>query len=226
MMEKPQRKTGKIAIGFGAICILAVAVITGLQLMSGVEAEASREAVKATESDFDHKGDLKFERLQSTSQAYLAGSSSDRTLEEFYARRQYPGSPPSIPHPLEEGFGADQACLSCHEQGGWVAKWSRHTPVTPHPDQLLCEQCHLKTQPIERYVETNWQSVSRPRLGNSSLPGSPPVFPHGLQMREDCVACHTGPGAVIEIRTNHAIRGDCRQCHMPFAANEPFQRDP
>jgi cytochrome c-type protein NapB len=35
-------------------------------------------------------------------------------------------------------------------------------------------------------------------------------------MRENCIACHTGPGAVVELRVEHASRGNCRQCHVPL----------
>jgi cytochrome c-type protein NapB len=45
------------------------------------------------------------------------------------------------------------------------------------------------------------------------LPGGPPPIPHGLQMRENCLACHAGPAAVAEIRTPHPTLVNCRQCH-------------
>ena len=61
-----------------------------------------------------------------------------------------------------------------------------------------------------------------PRLGQSFLSNSPPAIPHSLQLRENCIACHTGPGAVVEIRVDHAARGDCRQCHAAVLQSKPL----
>jgi cytochrome c-type protein NapB len=59
------------------------------------------------------------------------------------------------------------------------------------------------------------------------MPGSPPPIPHALQMRENCRACHAGPGAVAELRTTHPERVTCRQCHALGAPPvEAFVRAP
>ena len=42
-------------------------------------------------------------------------------------------------------------------------------------------------------------------------------------MRENCAACHDGPGAREEIRTSHPERTRCRQCHVPVTDNQPFE---
>ena len=66
----------------------------------------------------------------------------------------------------------------------------------------------------ERAVADPWRRAA----------GSPPPIPHALQMRENCLACHAGPGAVLEIRSTHPERWNCRQCHAlgaePVAAFE------
>ncbi len=175
-------------------------------------------------ADFDNKGNAVYEGYGRMNEAYRSGASSERTLEDYYSRRQYPGSPPFIPHRAEEVFDDEMNCLSCHQSGGWVEEFRRHAPVTPHPEKTSCRQCHVQRTTIELFRETDWASVPPPRLGGSFLPGSPPPVPHRLQMRENCVACHAGPGAVARIRAEHAERGNCRQCHVPQRAEGPFQR--
>lgn len=145
-------------------------------------------------------------------------------MAEYYSRRQYPGSPPFIPHKVAGDTSAN--CLSCHAKGGWSAEFKRHSPVTPHPEQLSCRQCHVKPVTEDLFVTSNWVSVNPPRLGRSYLPGSPPPVPHSLQMRGDCIACHVGPGAVAGIRVDHPARGNCRQCHVPDLTPGLFTRKP
>jgi cytochrome c-type protein NapB len=76
------------------------------------------------------------------------------------------------------------------------------------------------------WVENLWLSRPPPKLGRAYLPGSPPPIAHSLQMRENCIACHVGPGAVEGIRTTHASRGNCRQCHVPDQFQGDYERTP
>jgi cytochrome c-type protein NapB len=147
-----------------------------------------------------------------------------RTLSEYYSRRQYPGSPPFIPHKVEEPDLAPIECLTCHARGGWTEELKRNTPLTPHPEQVACRQCHVTVTEAELFAENDWMSVAPPRLGRASLPGAPLPIPHELQMRGNCIACHVGPGAVAAIRVEHPSRGNCRQCHVPETNVEPFKR--
>jgi cytochrome c-type protein NapB len=227
-MEKPDQKIGKIAIGFAVICLLVVAGIVGTYLIGDDDQQIAEQSglLAAATSGFDEKGASHFQRFKVTSDAYMAGTASDRNLAEYYSRRQYLGSPPFIPHPINQQFGARKDCLSCHENGGFTQKWNRNAPVTPHPEMEMCRQCHMSKNAHNQFVAHDWKSIRPPRLGRSQLPGSPPPFPHPLQMRGNCIACHVGPGAVTEIRVEHPSRGVCRQCHMPEAANiKPFDRD-
>jgi nitrate reductase (cytochrome), electron transfer subunit len=226
-MEKNSQKTGKLVFVSAGICLVAVMIISGVSIFGGSKVPMEKQAgvLVAATRDFDHKGSAAIDRYNSMSEAYISGSSSERTLNEFYDRRQYPGSPPFIPHPVKGTFGADEECAACHVSGGFVKKWNRHAPVTPHPDFLMCQQCHVAQTTDKTFVESGWESVFKPRLGQSQLPGSPPPFPHALQMREDCVACHAGPGAVAQLKMRHEPRGVCRQCHVPVAEVEPFSRD-
>jgi cytochrome c-type protein NapB len=177
-----------------------------------------------------------------------------RTLAVFYARRAYPGAPPVIPHPVDERDAFGKACLACHGSGGWAPRFEAYAPVTPHPEMLSCRQCHVPqgegplTPPSPpqgervdaapslspsrgagrvRGSSSDWQTVAPPRLHGSVMPGSPPPIPHGLQMRENCRACHAGPGAVAELRTTHPQRVSCRQCHaLATPPAETFVRPP
>jgi cytochrome c-type protein NapB len=223
MMEVPDQKIGKVFLVFAGICILALPFIV-LSAFFYEPKEMQAAVVEKQSQDFDQKGKALFENYDRISKDYLEGMSTQRTLSEYYSRRQYPGSPPYIPHKVEEPDLAPIECLTCHAKGGWTDELKRHTPLTPHPENISCRQCHVKMTTDKLFIANNWMSIPSPRLGRSHLPGSPPPIPHDLQMRGDCMACHVGPGAVTAIRVEHPSRGNCRQCHVPDFYSEPFQR--
>lgn len=173
--------------------------------------------------DFDYQGRKLFIAFNAVPEPYMVADSGARNLAGYYSLRQYPGSPPWIPHPVDPSFGGKTTdCLACHGKGGYSQEFGKFTPVTPHPENTLCFQCHAERVTEKLFVATTWQSIDPPRLGRSFLPGAPPSIPHSLQLRENCIACHTGPGAVAEIRIEHAARGNCRQCHVPAVQHEAF----
>ncbi|WP_282080788.1 cytochrome C [Aquimarina algiphila] len=141
-----------------------------------------------------------------------------RSLATYYDNRAYPGAPPSIPHELlkgERGIGG-KACLQCHQNGGFVEKFNAYAPVTPHPELINCRQCHVAQNTQTLFTDTNFAEIHAPKVDvNSALPGSPPMMPHDIQMRENCLSCHAGPAAPKEIRVTHPERINCRQCHVP-----------
>ena len=149
-----------------------------------------------------------------------------RTLKDYYNRRAYPGAPPSIPHEVDPEINRNQRCNTCHEKGGFVPKFNAYAAITPHPEFSNCLQCHVVSAEQEYFVETNWVSVHPPKIHRPALPGSPPPIPHSLQLRENCLACHAGPAAPLEIRTTHPERENCRQCHVPRETQGIFHRDP
>lgn len=140
----------------------------------------------------------------------------ERSLDTYYDNRAYAGAPPTIPHPLlsEKGIG-DKGCLQCHDNGGYVARFEAYAPVTPHPELINCKQCHVPTKTTKLFKPHQWQAAQAQKVGNRAMPGSPPVIPHDLQMRSNCMACHSGPAAPKEIRVSHPERSNCRQCHVP-----------
>lgn len=159
-----------------------------------------------------------------------------RTLATWRALRAYPGAPPRIPHGLTREEFRDERCLTCHEHGGFAPRFGAYAPITPHPEFEGCLQCHaanntvvgvaLPTGPTASTCvqchppgvipglmpPSDW--VSAPWPGLARRDGTPPVIPHDLQLRGNCLACHMGPGSVAELRTPHPERANCRQCHV------------
>jgi len=211
MMKPLQAPSWRLASAIMACIGCALGLATG----SYAESDAPQT--------FDNQGYKIFDSQRQITESWSEAAPGERNLARFYELRQYPGSPPRIPHPVRAAFeGEETDCLSCHGKGGFSPEYNKFVPVTPHPENLLCTQCHAQVTTTDLFVETNWQSIAPPKLGLSALGGSPPPVPHSLQLRENCIACHTGPGAVSEIKVTHAARGDCRQCHAVVVQSAPF----
>lgn len=174
-----------------------------------------------------------------------------RTLAMSRTLRAYPGAPPRIPHGLTTEEFRNTSCNACHERGGYVARFAAYAPLTPHPEYRACLQCHVPDDAVvgvvirdhsadavclqchvpgaskSLFVPLDWTAAAWPETNQRAMDGSPPQIPHGFQLRTNCVACHSAPGGVQEIRTTHPERANCRQCHVPAALEEaPFTRDP
>jgi nitrate reductase (cytochrome), electron transfer subunit len=167
-----------------------------------------------------------------------------RTLAMYRAIRAYPGAPPRIPHGLTSEEFRTTGCNTCHERGGYVDRFAAYAPISPHPEYVdclqchvadativgvsfpdpgrdgLCLQCHTRGDPRPSFAMPNWNAGDWPAVGQQTLEGSPPIIPHDLQLRGNCLACHLGPSAVEEIRTSHPERSDCRQCHVQGTGSE------
>jgi cytochrome c-type protein NapB len=167
-------------------------------------------------------------------------SAHPRTLKTWRYLRAYPGAPPRIPHGLSAEEYRTDACKTCHEEGGYSARFAAYVPLTPHPEMGMCLQCHVgdevhaggsqpSSDPNSRCPQCHgsggfprpfdnspldWRTSGWPQLARREPDGAPPVIPHQLQFRGNCLACHAGPAAVAEIRTTHPERADCRQCHV------------
>lgn len=140
----------------------------------------------------------------------------ERSLESYYDNRAYHGAPPSIPHVVkEERSMGGNTCLQCHQNGGFTQKFNAYAPVTPHPEMVNCRQCHVPQNTQSLFKASDFVKVAAPEVGlNNALVGSPPIIPHQIQMRENCLSCHAGPSAAKEIRVTHPERINCRQCHV------------
>lgn len=115
--------------------------------------------------------------------------------------------PPAIPHEVE----LTRNCLGCHS-----------IPRAQAIDN--CRQCHVATTPdgVSLYDTLNWmpwQPARKPVL----LPGAPPAIPHDMQMRTDCLVCHTGPTTAVELQVSHPERTECQQCHLPILTSAEWE---
>ena len=216
------RKINKLFITFIVFCVITIGFILFSALTYALR-KAEAAPPEAVSQSSDENSAASSENYDWVSGDPKEGVFTGRTLSEYYSRRQYPGSPPEIPHPVEV-HGVKLACLTCHADGGWSERRKAMTPLTPHPEQVSCRQCHVSLTTDALFRAIDWQSVPPPRLGGSYLPGAPSPIPHDLQMRGNCIACHVGPGTVTAIRVEHPSRGNCRQCHVPDPYTEPFQR--
>ncbi len=132
------------------------------------------------------------------------------------ARRAYEGAPPVVPHPP-----LGTRCTACHTATGQPVPPLGMAPANPHSKTIdggrftNCRQCHLFAKSEEEFQPNDFQGLPQVvARADRPYPGAPPVIPHPLFMREDCLACHAGPAARPEIRCDHTQRANCRQCHV------------
>lgn len=142
-------------------------------------------------------------------------------------RRAYDGAPPTIPH---TSFGAD--CANCHNARGRSVSGVGFAPASPHDDTRYagatqrCRQCHVFRATGDLWVSNSFEGIAQDlAAGDRATAGAPPRIPHRILMRENCVACHDGPGAREAIRTSHPDRDRCRQCHVPVEAVGEFESE-
>jgi cytochrome c-type protein NapB len=174
-----------------------------------------------------------------------------RTLRTMRYLRAYPGAPPRIPHELTPDEFRAGACNTCHERGGYSRRFEAYVPVTPHPGNGLCLQCHVGADEVmavplvgpdanrrcrqchgaggkpraDADISLDWRTMAWPQPAPTTPGRTLPPIPHDLQSRGNCVACHAGPAAVAEIRTAHPEWANCRQCHVaPDPEAEVFTR--
>ena len=140
-------------------------------------------------------------------------------------RRAYDGAPPTVPH---ENFGA--ACTGCHDERGQSVSGVGFAPASPHDNTskaggtVRCRQCHLFVTTDALFVVSEYEGIPQDlSAGDRATAGAPPRIPHRILMRENCVACHDGPGAREEARTSHPERTRCRQCHVPVTESQVFE---
>jgi len=140
-------------------------------------------------------------------------------------RRLFDGAPPVVPH---GDFGA--ACLECHNTTGVAVEGVGFSPPQPHGDEVegrmsRCTQCHVFAATAATFRSSTFEGLAQDlRKGERLFVGAPPVIPHPLLLRENCMACHTGPAAREEIRCSHPERDRCQQCHVPKTTSAVFQR--
>ena len=219
---KTEIKKGIPLLVLAGIFIIAIPFIVISASSSGPE-DAGGQVFERPSLDFDHRGDVLFKSREEMAPEYLKGNSTQRTLNDYYSLRQYLGSPPVISHRITDEKIENVNCLSCQEKGGWSQEFNLNTPLTPHPEQVSCIQCHVKPQEVLLFKDIEWISTRPPLLGRAYLPGAPVPVPHDLEGRGNCTACHLGPGSIDAIRSSHPERGNCRQCHVPDMQAASFE---
>ena len=146
------------------------------------------------------------------------------------SRRAYDGAPPVIPHAIET---IDvRSCVACHGEGDGLLVAGKKVPVMSHPMLQNCTQCHAPSVAKDYLasdkdaglkVANYFKGVSSPGSGKKAYDSAPPVIPHRLNMRQNCMACH-GNGMTEAISTSHPQRKNCLQCHAPNAKFDNRER--
>ncbi len=226
-----------IFIGLAMVLLAATAYVLGTSWLAGQSTAALDQAPEAQEiAPTDGRrpvegGSLYYLAEMARYTARVPASPAPtRTLARFYANRAYDGAPPWIPHPVEDAMAVGgAACLQCHQTGGYVPPMQAYAPVAPHPELTSCTQCHVpaRAPEVDLFDQNTFTPAPPPALGGEAYPGAPPPVPHPvtLQMRENCAACHMGPAAPAEIRTDHLERDHCLQCHVPNLTEAVWTRE-
>lgn len=130
---------------------------------------------------------------------------------EDYARadlRYYAYAPPLIPHKV-----LNRDCLACHADGLVVE--GRKARVTPHPEFVNCQQCHVRADDgVELFKGNTFVGIKEPSSLGQPQPAGPPLIPHRVFMRENCVVCHNDNSRQEIVQTTHPERTNCQQCHV------------
>ncbi len=146
----------------------------------------------------------------------IAPGEKSAALDQRSRNRAFNGSPPTIPHPIEQR--SDKSCVACHSQG--VRTESLRIPRMSHQFLANCTQCHIESNPRHmvavEFRENGFAGLAAPTGGPRAFEGAPPQIPHTTWMRVDCLSCH-GDGGQRGIRTTHPWRMNCQQCHTPSA---------
>lgn len=160
----------------------------------------------------------------------LACAAPDAGVEKSSAldraeRRSFDGAPPVIPH---DRIGAD--CVACHNERGLEVAELGFAPPSPHELTTgmsaisLCTQCHVTVASTTEFAGNSFEGLRQDlRRGRRLNRLAPPTIPHKTFMRENCVACHSGPAAREPIRTDHPERANCRQCHLAVTTQALFE---
>lgn len=231
MKEEVQRSGSRLVM-----ILLSVLLLASLVYAIGTSLQAEQQTASLTqgtdgallslpvETDVNLYSNRPLSYLEAATDPNVSIAAS-QPLEQRQERRAFAGAPPVIPHEIaDEQTVGENSCLQCHAQGGYVPQLNAYSPVVPHPEFVSCLQCHVAVNTTEPFRASDWQSTLKPTVQPPVLLGSPPLIPHGLQMRENCLACHAGPAVAEEIRVSHPERVHCQQCHLVPEAAGTWQR--
>jgi len=209
-------KQGYVIIGFWIALFIAAGFIIKASLAEDQSLNYNKIVEQASTNSLPIEEGVY--KLSYSAKEYLelvnSGVGFSKNLTSYYNRRAFPGAPPTIPHLSEESLSiGGKECLQCHQNGGFVDVYKAYAPIAPHPEYINCKQCHVPLKSEGNFKANSWKKMEAPEANQQALIGSPPIIPHSLEMRSNCLSCHAGPSAPIEIRVTHPNRINCRQCH-------------
>ncbi|MBT8483963.1 MAG: hypothetical protein HKO59_13595 [Phycisphaerales bacterium] len=200
---------------------LALAVATGARPGTPPTTETTPAGTAAPTTDDDRSA---ARRLSSPQAAFTVPrqwkptppdppAARDASLEQRASRRAYLGAPPVMPH--SRNYAKSMSCLDCHAEG--IRIGTKYGPKMSHPVLASCQQCHVEGKnldfpPRPDAPDAVFTGPREPQGGARAWPGAPPVVPHNLLMRTDCLSCH-GVNGYPGLRTSHPDRLNCVQCH-------------
>jgi nitrate reductase (cytochrome), electron transfer subunit len=202
-------------IGLFSVLMLVAVVIVGTSIRADHGPVATQVSLDSGAPSLPTESGVFQQARQALAFQQMPDSGAQaRSLRDYYARRAYPGAPPAIPHAELDGSSYGQTpCLGCHRNGGFVPQFKAFAPITPHPELGACNQCHVAGGDGGLFRPNEFIAATEPPIDQQALNGAPPPIPHGLDMRNNCLACHASPSAPREIRTDHPERVNCRSCH-------------
>lgn len=136
-----------------------------------------------------------------------------RSIEQRAKLRAFEGAPPVVPHPTTDMNV--QTCRACHGQG--LRAGDKTARMVSHATMTNCTQCHVEAEsPLLGDLPSPSNSFAGCRPsgygGTRAWAGAPPVMPHAVFMRTNCIACH-GEFGYDGWRPDHLSRTNCIQCH-------------
>lgn len=159
-----------------------------------------------------------------------------KVLAARESRRAFDTAPPTVPHAIDEKNPL--ACIACHGPGNARLIGDRRTPTMSHPYFQNCTQCHApatgqhELKPLAGPDTGNllsagntFSGITPIHHGKTAFEGAPPVLPHPVWMRQNCLSCH-GEGRPSAIRTSHPQRQNCLQCHASDQSLDNRERIP
>lgn len=142
-----------------------------------------------------------------------------RSIEQRAALRAFEGAPPVVPHPILDINV--QTCRACHALG--LRAGDKTARMVSHAYLVNCTQCHVEEPTAAADADAPQNSFVGLRAsgygGTRAWAGAPPVMPHTVFMRTNCVSCH-GEHGYDGWRPDHLSRTNCMQCHVPAAEFE------
>lgn len=143
----------------------------------------------------------------------ILGGAQESAERSLRPRRLYFGAPPTVPHEV----GAEMRCQLCHNDP------DMGVPLTPHPERLRCRQCHVAVaEDSPPFRSSTFSGLTPPARAPRVQPLAPPLIPHPVLLRENCLACHNPESGKDVIATTHPERLRCRQCHIPQRPSGPL----